>query len=73
LSHRLHIPEADPEKIVQALTDRTFFERKDISAAASQAQPSKEDQVTDEIQCNDELVEEGKDFFIYRRSNMPIL
>lgn len=58
LSHRLQIPEVDNGIIVQAITDKSFFERSDVGENASFAQPSMEEQVV-QTQCNAEMADRG--------------
>lgn len=64
-SHRIGIPELDHDAIVKALTNKSFFERKDVEEGALYAQPSMEGEYKQikKNESNEELLEKGFNFY----------
>lgn len=59
-SHRLGISELDHESIVKALTNKSFFERKDVEEDALYPQPSMDEEVhIMKNESNEDLREKG--------------
>uniref|UniRef100_A0A914HWZ8 Large ribosomal subunit protein mL44 n=1 Tax=Globodera rostochiensis TaxID=31243 RepID=A0A914HWZ8_GLORO len=81
LSHRLHIPEMDDTLIVQALTDKSYFTRKDLNndgmgpLADDEGEEGRSSIAKDP--SNDELVDKGLSVFrhillAYLRAHWPV-
>ncbi|KAF7638233.1 Ku domain-containing protein [Meloidogyne graminicola] len=78
-SHRIGIPELDHDAIVKALTNKSFFERKDVEEGALYAQPSMEGEYKQikKNESNEELLEKGEALFrhillSYLRAHWPV-
>jgi dsRNA-specific ribonuclease len=69
LKHRISSPDYDTKRLVQALTNPSFFERADVLSEASEPHPSREEAVEGNAD-NSEFIDNGEHRIVWQLSSI---